>query len=79
MWIFTFHFHDSIVRNVVGLLFLLRLCPSLVVLLRGDNDYGLAGHAFEGPDFTFLGVRVHVGLKSVQQQGGQVGAQGEGE
>ena len=59
---YTFHFHDSIVRNILCLLFLLCFNPGLIVLVRGYYNYGLSNHAFKWAHFTLLSVRVYVGL-----------------
>ena len=58
----TFHLHDSTVRNFLGLSLLLSLNPGLIVLVRGNYDYGLAYHALEGPDLTSLRVGIDVRL-----------------
>jgi len=58
----TFHFHDSIVRNVLAIGFLLRLCPRLIVLLRGDDHDRPTLHLLEGTHLASLRVWVNVRL-----------------
>ena len=58
----TFHFHDSSVRDFLDFSLLLSLNPGLIVLVRGNYDYGLAYHALEGPDLTSLRVGIDVRL-----------------
>ncbi len=60
---YTFHFHDSIVRNILALSLLLRLHSGLIVLLRGNYNHGLTNHALERAHFAFLSVRVNVRLE----------------
>ena len=65
----TFHFHDSVVRNLLALCLLLSLGPSLEVLLGGDDHDCFANHALERTNLALLGVRVNVRLE--KQVGGK--------
>jgi hypothetical protein len=59
---YTFHLHDSIVRDVLAFGLLLGLQSSLIVLLRGNYNYGFSHHALERAIFALLCVRVDIGL-----------------
>ena len=63
--VYTFHFHDSIVRNIPRIIFLLSFNPGLIVLLTGDYDYRPACHALERAYLALLSVRVHICLEVV--------------
>lgn len=58
----TFHFHDSIVRNILALSFFLGLNPGLIVLLRGHYNDGLSCHTLERANFTFLSIGKYICL-----------------
>ena len=59
---YTFHFHDSIVRNVLRFVFCLSLNPGFIVLLRGNYNYCLSGHALERSNLPLLCIRIYICL-----------------